>query len=289
MKNRWIAVALSIGAVGLLASREPPAAATTSPAAASAAAAVPAPNFAPVRVEPAASSARPEPAAEVADMARGVIRPVHEATLSSRASARIIAIPLAEGMRFQKGDLLIDFDCERSQAEARAADSAVLVQTKTVETNVELDQFNAIGKNDLLISKAQLAKVIAEAEAMKSQLRDCKLFAPFSGRIVERLAHAHETVSGSQPLLKIVDTEALELDLIVPSAWLQWLAVGSKLQFVIDETGQKVSASVSRLPPTVDPVSKTTRLIGRFEGRPAGKPMLPGMSGTAQFANAGRS
>jgi len=223
---------------------------------------------------------------------RGVVRSKHEATLSSRTAARIVQMPVREGSAFKRGDLLVAFDCDRTQAEIRAAEATVEAQKKTVETNEELHQFNALGKNDLLISKSLLLKAVAEADALRSQTRDCKVFAPFSGRVVERLAHEHETVTGGQPLLRIIDTDALVLDMIVPSSWLQWLAPGAPFDFVIDETGQTVRCVVDRLMPTVDPVSKTTKITGKFVGQTPGgkglrgKPVLPGMSGSARFAAA---
>jgi RND family efflux transporter MFP subunit len=213
------------------------------------------------------------------------VRAVREATLSSRLAARIAEMPLAEGASFSTGALLVRFDCERQAAEARAAAAAVEVQKKTVDTNEELDKFESIGKNDLSVSRSVLDKAVAESDALKAQLKDCNVYAPFSGRVVERLAHSFEGVTVGQPLLRVVDTSALELDLIAPSAWLQWLAQGSEFQFKIDETGQTVPGTVLRLTPSVDPVSKTIRVIGQFQPGKAGNRVLPGMSGTALFPN----
>lgn len=214
--------------------------------------------------------------------ARGVVRAVREATLSSRLAAKITQIPYVEGMTFRQGDILVAFDCERQAAEARAALAAVQVQAKTVETNQELDRFNSIGKNDLLISIAQLEKVTAESQALQSAIKDCKVFAPYNGTVVQLLARPFETVSASQPLLKIVDTSQIEVEMIVPSQWLQWLSTGRSFVFAVDENRKDLSFAVARISPSIDPVSKTVRVIGIPKGAPGG--VLPGMSGTAKFS-----
>jgi RND family efflux transporter MFP subunit len=224
----------------------------------------------------AAARALPGPGA-----ARGIVRAVREATLSSRLAARVLEMPLAEGQSFARGDVLLRFDCERQRAEARAAAATVEVQTKTVETHQELDRFNAIGRNELLISIAQLDKVTAESEALKTSLKDCELRAPYAGRVSQHLVRSFEAVSVSQPLIRIVDGSELELQLIVPSAWLGWLEAGRGFDFAVDETGQRLRARVVRITPDVDPVSKTVRVLGRLQG-PARR-LQPGMSGTAQF------
>jgi RND family efflux transporter MFP subunit len=218
------------------------------------------------------------------DSARGVIRAAGEAMLSSRLAARIIKMPLKEGDAFKKGDVLVEFDCERQAAESRAAKAQMQIQAKTVDTNEELDRFSSIGKNDLAISKSQYDKARAELDALNAQLKDCKIIAPFQGRVVERVARNHEAVSVSQPLLRVADTTQLELDMIVPSAWLQWLDEGTRFEFKVDETGQTVKGQVDRINAAVDPVSKTIKIVGRF--KPTRGQVLPGMSGSARFAQA---
>jgi membrane fusion protein (multidrug efflux system) len=179
--------------------------------------------------------------------------------------------------------VLVEFDCARPSAEARAAHAQMMIQAKNVETNVELDKFNSIGTNDLAISRSQFDKAKAEHEALTAQLADCRITAPFNGRVVETVARNHEAVAVSQPLLKVVDTGDMEIDLIVPSAWLQWLKPGSGFEFKVDETGQVYGGQVQRINAAVDPVSKTVKIVGRFKGRGT---ILPGMSGTGHFAKA---
>lgn len=234
----------------------------------------------------AAMVAIPDPASRQ-QVVRGVVRAVGEATLSSRLAARISRLPLGEGEAFRQGEVLVEFDCERPRAEARAASAAVEAQRKTVETNEELDKFNAIGKNDLLVSRAQLDRVRAESEALQSQVRECAVLAPFDGRVMARMARAHESVQMGQPLLKVADTSDLELELIVPSPWLSWLKPGTPFQFRVDETGRVLQAQLSRVGAAVDPISRTVRVMARFAKQDA--VVLPGMSGTGSFAGRGRS
>jgi membrane fusion protein (multidrug efflux system) len=224
-----------------------------------------------------------EPLAAAQDrQARGLVRAVHDATLSSGMVAQIVKMPFSEGSAFKKGDLLVEFNCDRALAEQRAAMASMQVEQKTVETNRELEHFNSIGKFDLLISVSKLNKAKAELEALNAQIKECKIVAPFSGRVIENKLHVYESASVSQPLMRIVDTSNLELDVIVPSQWLQWLKPGAKFDFKVDETGALSTAVVDRVLPSVDPVSKTIKIIGRVSSTSANK-AIPGMSGTASF------
>ena len=231
-----------------------------------------------------ASAQAPSPAATAGSNApiRGVVRAGAEATLTSRLAARIAAMPRQEGESFRKGEMLVQFECDRPQAELRSAQALLQVQRRQLDAQTELEKFGATGKTEVDVARAQADKARANVDALQAQLRDCAISAPFAGRVVERLARSHEGVAVSQPLLRIQDTSALELDLIVPSNWLVWLQPGTRFAFRVDETQQTIDAAVHRLGAAVDPVSRTVRIVARFRGD--AQRVLPGMSGTAALA-----
>ena len=213
--------------------------------------------------------------------ARGVVQATNEATIASRITARITSMPYKVGSRFGRGAVLARFDCSQTQAQLAAAEAASTAYAKTYETNVELDQYEAIGTNEVAVSKANMNKARAEASAIRASLNDCSVRAPFSGTVVEEIAHQGEVAASGQPMMKIQSGGALEAELIVPSNWLTWLKPGNVFDFTIDETGETVRGTLKRLGASVDPVSKTIRVTGDI---PTGEGLvLPGMSGTAVF------
>jgi membrane fusion protein, multidrug efflux system len=233
-------------------------------------------------VEAAKPSFATAPAAvDPSSIIRGVIQSQSEATIASRMTAGIISMPFKVGQPFGRGALLASFDCSTLRAQFAAANAATAAYKKTYDTNVELDMYQAVGKNEVGVSKANLGKASAEASAVSSQLKDCAVYAPFSGVVVEQIAHANEVAATGQPLMKIQDASNLEVQIIVPSNWMTWMKPGAKFSFKVDETGQTVSGSIARLGASVDPVSKTIRVVGHLSG--AGATVLPGMSGSAQF------
>jgi membrane fusion protein, multidrug efflux system len=229
---------------------------------------------------PVAMVATPTPPA--APEVRGVLTSVNEGVIASRMTAGITSMPYKAGQSFGRGALLASFDCSVQRAQLSAANAATAAYKKTYDTNVELDAYQAVGKNEVGVSKANLGKAQAEASAVNAQLTQCAIYAPFSGKVVEQLAHNHDVAASGQPLLKIQGAGAPEVQLIVPSNWLTWLKPGAPFAFKIDETGQTVTGQVLRLGAAVDPVSKTIRITGSVKAEP-GMTILPGMSGAATF------
>jgi RND family efflux transporter MFP subunit len=233
----------------------------------------------PAKIDAPAAIA-PEPIVEDS-LIRGVINPTSESTISSRMTARITAMPYGEGQSFPAGALLARFDCSQINAELNAAKAATAAYRKSYDTNVELDQYEAVGKNEVAVSKANLGKAEAEANAVAAQLSDCEVHAPFAGKVVEQLSRAREIAASGQPLLKIQSGRDVELELIVPSNWLTWLKPGAAFGFKIDETGNVIRGRVKRFGASVDPVSKTIRVTGIVTQRSG--LVLAGMSGSATF------
>jgi membrane fusion protein, multidrug efflux system len=233
---------------------------------------------APVAKPVAVVAAAPKPL----ELVRGVITSQNEATIASRMTAGITSMPYKAGQSFGAGALLASFDCSIQKAQLAAANAATAAYKKSYDTNVELDAYQAVGKNEVGVSKANLGKAQAEANAVSAQIGQCAVYAPFSGKVVEQMAHAHDVAASGQPLMKIEGTGALEVQLIIPSNWLMWMKSGVPFAFTIEETGQVVQGKVSRLGASVDPVSKTIRVTGSIAPE-AGMTILPGMSGSAQF------
>jgi len=218
---------------------------------------------------------------EAAVMVRGLLKPLHEATLSSEVLAKIIELPIREGKRFKKGDVLVRFDCARYKAELAATQAEYSARKKTSDNNAELSTYNAAANLDVEVSAAETDKASAQVQAAQAMLNGCTLSAPWAGRVVEVIAHAHETVAPGKELLRILDDSKLEIELLAPSKWLTWLKTGSAFKFRVDETSQEYAAKVSELGARVDPVSQTIRLTGVLNKQDAA--LLAGMSGGAHF------
>lgn len=233
-------------------------------------------------ISPGAPPARAQGPASADAPIRGVVRAVHDASIATDLNARILKLPFREGDRFKTGDILVTFDCERAQAEMRAAQAEDDVNRIAFENAQALDKRRAIGRIEVQAAKAKWEKASAAAEALRFRVRDCQIVAPFDGRVAELKAHEHEMPTTGQPFLRIVDAGALEIDLIVPSAWLVWLKAGTPLQVKVDETGRMHAATVIRTAAAVDPISQTIRITAGFApGAAVG--VLPGMGLEATF------
>jgi RND family efflux transporter MFP subunit len=203
-------------------------------------------------------------------------------TLSSEIAARIDRIATRVGERFNKDDVLVVFDCVIQRAQSARA-RAVLVQAeKTYAINSRLAQLKSIGQLELDVSAAEVQKAKADVAGADAVVSKCTIAAPFSGVTVDQKAREFQYAAPAQPLLEILDDTTLDIELIAPSRWLDWLRPGNSFEVHIDETNRNYPARVDRLGGRVDPDSQSIKNIGRISGDAPG--LLPGMSGRAMLS-----
>ena len=203
-------------------------------------------------------------------------------TISAELPARIASLTLREGDAFRTGQQLVSFDCSLHQSQLRKAEAATEAADAMARSNARLAELNSIGRYEVEQTQARLKEAQAEVASARTLVRRCAIAAPFNGRVAKRHAGTHQYVTPGNPLLDIVETGELELQMIVPSKWLAWLKPGAVFDVEVEELGKRYPAKVQRLGAQIDPVSQSVAVFGVMDGSQPG--LLPGMSGWAVFA-----
>lgn len=208
-----------------------------------------------------------------------------ETTLSGQLAAQIKHLAVKNGNRFNRGDVLVAFDCRLNQARLESAKAALQGAQKTHEANLRLKKFEAVSELEVAISEAELLRAEAEFRLNQVQNSLCEIKAPFSGRVTAVRTAPYASVSPGEPLLDILDDSKLEVQLHIPSRWLTWIKKGTQFKLRIDETGHTYEAEVIRPGAKVDPVSQTLEIMAKVINKD--KHLLAGMSGVAYFEQPG--
>ena len=212
---------------------------------------------------------------------RALVVASQEAVLSSELAARINSISVKEMERFNKGDLLIQFDCSLYEAQkdvVRANENSALIKLKSDE---QMLQMRSIGKYELELSISEYEKAKSELRIAELNVERCEIRAPFDGAVEEVVVNAFESIQPQVELMKIIKTDVLELEMVVSSEWVSWLTIGHPITVYIDEIQEEFNASISGIGANVDAVSQTIQLKGTITN--ASSALLPGMSGRVVF------
>jgi len=214
------------------------------------------------------------------NIARGVLRAAQTADITARMSGQLLEVSYKEGEYFKSGAILAKFDCTLEEAELAAMEKKYRSYSLKHKNAAELYKYGAAGELDVKLAQADMEHAFAEANILKTRLKYCTVYAPFSGMVTTRHVSAFESPQRGQSLYSLQKAGSLELSVIVPSQWIKWLKKGHSLDFTIDETKDVIEAKVIRLGATIDPVSQTIEIIAKPKARSS---ILSGMSGYARF------
>lgn len=211
---------------------------------------------------------------------RVLLMPEKETTISSTISARIVALNASLGQNFRAGDILVAFDCEEAKARVEMSKAELAGAIEQHEAKVKMQGLDQASDVEVALAASAANKARAELELYKTQMAQCRIYAPWSGRVAKLNVKNHMAVTPGQPMMELVKSGALKLKLNMPSKQLRTVKVGSKININIDETGKTYPAVISAINSRVDPVSQTVEMEARLtKSYPE---LLPGMSGVVE-------
>lgn len=236
---------------------------------------------------PAAPAGQPAAAAApAANEVAALILASQETTLASQMAGRLRLVGIGLGDEVKKGQRLMEFDCSEQAAQVEAAEAEYRGARETHLARLRLQALGAAGELEVTVAASASDKAKSQVEVRKAQLAYCSVHAPFSGNVARVRVKASESVNAGQPLVDLVNPEALKAQMFVPAGWVAWLRVGMPVTIHVRETGQSFNARVAKLNARVDGVSQQLEVEARIE-KGQGR-LLPGMVGSAAFEAAGK-
>lgn len=216
-----------------------------------------------------------------ANPVRVLLVPDKETTIASTIAARIITFNGTLGQSFRAGDTLVAFDCDEALARVEMSKAELSGAIEQHEAKVKMQGLEQASDVEVALAASASNKAKAQLNLNQAQVGQCRIYAPWAGRVAKANVKNHMTVTSGQPLMELVNSGPLKLKMNLPSIMLASTKVGSKFNISIDETGQIYQAIVSAINSRVDPVSQTVEIEARM--LKSYKELLAGMSGVASF------
>ena len=143
--------------------------------------------------------------------------------LAFRVSGQVINLPVVEGQRVKKGQLIAAIDPRDISLQYAADKAAYETAAAQVERNKRLLGRQAISVQEYEISVANYQKAKSAYELSSNNMRDTKLTAPFDGSIEKRLVENYQRVNSGEGIVQLVNTQKLRIKFTVPDDYLYLL------------------------------------------------------------------
>lgn len=261
-------------------------------------------------------SGGPPPANVVLDAARmemveqvrevtGHLRALKRSLLATEESGLVIAIGLQAGDPVRQGQVIARLDdtlaalaVQREAAQVEHKRGVHLERVAELElAQRDLARYedakssNAVAAMELDARRTQVAawearvrQAKAEVEVAEALLaeaqrrhRNMTVFAPFDGRVVAKQTEVGQWLREGDPVAEILQLDVVEARLDVPEGLIAALVEGeSKARVRLSASGKEFSATVARVVPVADPLSRLFPV--RLEIENPREELRPGMS-----------
>lgn len=142
------------------------------------------------------------------------VEAVNQAVLASRLSGYVTHMPLFEGSKFKRGDMLATIEMSQPdgtmirgnslKAELAAAKSSLLAVQDRLQRSQKLYQIGGVSLEQLQADEAAFSAAQARHALALENLRNATLVAPFDGVVAARLAQPGDLTTPGKPILRIV-------------------------------------------------------------------------------------
>lgn len=217
---------------------------------------------------------------------RVVAYPGAEVVVGTEATGRIVRINVQEKSVVRKGDLLAELNAEDlkadlAEATARVAeaeadirffdrelqrDESLVARRAGTLQNVDVNRRGLDG------ARARRAAASADAERIGALLAKTRIVAPIDGVVIERHAHAGETVSVAAKIVTIADLNRVRIEAEVDEFDTGGVTLGADVEITAEGfPGASWKGKVEEIPDAVVP----RRIRPEDPGRPIDARVLP--------------
>ena len=260
---------------------------------------------APIEVETATASTgvAAMPAAAVLD-ATGYVVARRQATVSSKATGKVVEVLVEEGMRVEEGQLLATLDASLPQAQLALQESQLAaaetaldeIRTSIEQAKLDLERTRNLAERELA-SQAELDRNRIALEALEARfdyaerqleiarrgvevqrllVEDMEIRAPFAGVVIAKAAQPGEMISPVSAgggftrtgICTIVDMDSLEVEVDVNEAYINRVRPGQGVTASLNAYPDlDIPAAVIATIPAADRNKATVRVRVGFKSR----------------------
>ena len=157
-----------------------------------------------------------------------------------------------------------------SQGVTGAYGQVNILEEQLAQAEAALVSAKALRESTLRQLERGLSAASGSYQLATALLDNTKITAPFSGIIVAKLADKGEVVGGGQPVFQISNDDLFKLEADVPDTKIAKLQLGLAATVTLDGLGGEFAATLTKIDPAVDPITRKLGVELTLSEIPAG-------------------
>ncbi len=199
----------------------------------------------------------------------GTVIPAKSVSLKTEASGRVTKLPLQEGQRVAKGELLLKVNDAELQAQLKQARQQKKLLEKQVDRKKQLLKKEGISQESYDKTKTEFASIKAEIDMIQAKIRKRKIKAPFSGILGLKQVSEGSYLSPATEVINLVKQKPVKIEFSIPGKYTDHMKKGQEIAFTINGIDSTFKASISAIEPTISESTRTLQIRAVYpnEGR----------------------
>jgi membrane fusion protein (multidrug efflux system) len=189
----------------------------------------------------------------------GSLTALKEIAIYNQEEGQITDFPFYEGDRVEKGQVVAKLDDRLLQAQLARADAELKKAQKDLLRIKGLTERGLMPETEITRVETEVAVAQADKQVLLTRIDYTTLRAPVSGIISHRFSEAGNIAEQYSHLLTISDQSQLLMEVSVSELMINQLHLGEDVSIQIDALNNQggISGQVTRIFPTIDPITRT--------------------------------
>ena len=172
----------------------------------------------------------------------GTVEEANSTSLSFSIMGTVKTVHVGLGDRVAKGQLIATVDPLSMQSSYDAAKASLEQAEDAYRRMKELYDKGSLPEIKWVEVQSKLQQAKSMEEVARKNLDDCKLYAPFSGIISEKMAEVGQNIMPGLPVVKLVTANQLKVKIAVPETEIAAIATGQKATITVSALNGRVFA-----------------------------------------------
>ncbi|MEZ4738289.1 MAG: efflux RND transporter periplasmic adaptor subunit [Flavobacteriales bacterium] len=197
--------------------------------------------------------------------AHGSVKADENALVYSSTGGEVRRILVKPGQPVSKGQLIVDIDTDVLRSNMAQAETNARLAQDVFQRQAKLWEQKIGSEMQYLEAKSRKEAAEAQLSALREQLRNAQVAAPFAGIVDEVFPTVGDMTTSMQPVARVVSLGKSSIECDLSEDMLEKVQLNDPVEVVLPESGETLQATIDQIGQYINPNNRTFRITLRMD------------------------
>ena len=197
--------------------------------------------------------------------AHGNVKADENALVFSSTGGEVRRILVKAGQTVNKGQLIVDIDTDVLRSNIAQAETNARLAADVFQRQSKLWEQKIGSEMQFLEAKSRKEAAEAQLNALREQLRNAQVAAPFAGVVDEVFPSVGDMATSMQPVARVVSLGKSSIECDLSEDMLEKVQLNDPVEVVLPESGETLQATIDQIGQYINPNNRTFKITLRMD------------------------